>query len=84
VDPVVLFFGFGDSSLNFELRAIVRDVDQRLRVISDINFDMDAAFRERGIEIPFPQRDLNFRIPLQLERTPKGIGEDFKGGELPQ
>ena len=85
MDPVVLFVGFGDSSLNFEeLRAIVRDVDQRLRVISDINFDIDAAFRERGIEIPFPQRDLNFRIPLQVERTPKGRGEDFNGGELPQ
>ena len=40
-----MLVGFGDSSLNFEeLRAIVRDVDQRLRVISDINFNIDAGF----------------------------------------
>jgi small-conductance mechanosensitive channel len=39
-------------------------------VISDINFAIDAAFREKGIEIPFPQRDVNFRGPLQIERNP--------------
>jgi small-conductance mechanosensitive channel len=66
----VLFLGFGDSALNFELRAIIRDVDRRLHVISDINFAIDAAFREKGIEIPFPQRDVNFRGPLQIERNP--------------
>ncbi len=60
-DPYVLFLGFGDSSLNFELRAIIGDVDMRMRVISDINFAIDAAFREKGIEIPFPQRDLHVR-----------------------
>jgi small-conductance mechanosensitive channel len=74
-DPLVLFLGFGDSSLNFELRAIVQNIDQRPNVISDINFAIDATFREKGIEIPFPQRDLNFRGPLQVERKPKGDGE---------
>ena len=74
-EPSVLFIGFGDSSLNFELRAIVSDVNKRLHVISDINFAIDAAFRKHGIEIPFPQRDLNFRGPLQIERDPKGTGE---------
>jgi small-conductance mechanosensitive channel len=67
-DPYVLFLTFGDSSLNFELRATIRDVDRRKRVISDINFAIDAAFREQGIEIPFPQRDINFRGPLQLDK----------------
>lgn len=71
-DPDVLFLGFGDSSLNFELRAIIPNIDQRMRVISDLNFAIDAAFREQGIEIPFPQRDLNFRGPLQVECDPKG------------
>jgi len=74
-EPSVLFIGFGDSSLNFEVRAIVRNINKRLHVISDINFAIDAAFREHGIEIPFPQRDLNFRGPLQIERDPKGTGE---------
>ena len=54
--PAVLFRAFGDSSLNFELRSFIKIVDDRLRVISDINFAIDRAFREEGIEIPFPQR----------------------------
>ncbi len=57
--PKVLFMNFGDSSLNFELRAFIRNIDERLQVVSDINFAIDAAFRKEGIEIPFPQRDVH-------------------------
>lgn len=60
-EPSVLFLGFGDSSLDFELRCVIREVDKRLSVLSDLNFAIDAAFREHGIEIPFPQRDLHLR-----------------------
>lgn len=60
-EPKVLFLGFGDSSLNFELRAFIHNIDERLQVLSDINFEIDAAFRREGIEIPFPQRDLHVR-----------------------
>jgi small-conductance mechanosensitive channel len=60
-EPKVLFLGFGDSALNFELRCFVRNVDNRLQVVSDINFAIDAAFRAEGVEIPFPQRDLHLR-----------------------
>jgi len=60
-DPRALFLGFGDSSLNFELRCFIRDVDRRLQTLSDLNLAIDAAFRGAGIEIPFPQRDLHFR-----------------------
>ncbi len=58
-DPFVLFREFADSSLNFELRCHIRNIDNRLRVISDINFAIDKAFREEGISIPFPQRDVH-------------------------
>lgn len=54
----VLFMGFGESSLDFELRVYIKNVDQRLRVISDLNFAIDRKFREHGVEIPFPKRDL--------------------------
>lgn len=57
--PFVLFREFADSSLNFELRCHIRNIDNRLRVISEINFAIDKAFREEGITIPFPQRDLH-------------------------
>ncbi len=62
--PSVLFLGFGDSSLDFELRAIIRDVNLRSYVISDLNRAINAAFIEKGIDIPFPQRDVNLRGPL--------------------
>lgn len=52
----VLFMSFGDSSLNFEIRCFVRDVENRINIQSDINLSIDAAFREHNIEIPFPQR----------------------------
>jgi small-conductance mechanosensitive channel len=67
-DPYVLFLDFGDSSLDFELRAIIRDVNYRLHVISDLNRAINAEFNKLGIEIPFPQRDINFRDPLQIQR----------------
>jgi len=55
-NPKVLFRDFGDNSLNFELRCFIHDIDQRLNVISEINFSIVKNFRREGIEIPFPQR----------------------------
>jgi potassium efflux system protein len=57
----VVFMNFGESSLDFQLRAYVPDVDRRLRISSDLRFAIDRAFRANGIEIPFPQRDLHIR-----------------------
>jgi small-conductance mechanosensitive channel len=59
--PRVLFRGFGDSSLNFELRAFISVVDKRLMTLSDLNFAIEKSLRENGVEIPFPQRDLHLR-----------------------
>jgi len=67
--PLVLFREFGDSSLNFELRVFLHNVDSRLGVISELNFAIDKAFREEGIEIPFPQRDLHVKsMPDNFEK----------------
>lgn len=60
-EPKVLFRAFGESSLDFELRVFLHNIDSRLGVISEINFAIDKAFRENGIEIPFPQRDLHVK-----------------------
>src|SRR3546814_16341225 len=57
--PVVRFVNFGESSLDFELRMQILEADQAGTVSSDLRFAIDAAFREAGIEMPFPQRDLN-------------------------
>jgi potassium-dependent mechanosensitive channel len=50
---------FGDSALEFELRCIVSDVQQRLIMLSDLNFAVLAKFRKAGIDIPFPQRTVH-------------------------
>lgn len=59
--PRVLFRQFGSSSLDFELRCFISQIDERLSTISDLNFEIFRAFRREGIEIPFPQRDLHLR-----------------------
>ncbi|MGA2329631.1 MAG: mechanosensitive ion channel domain-containing protein [Bryobacteraceae bacterium] len=60
--PETLFVAFGDSSLNFELRVWTRNqVQTPKRLISDLYFAIFRRFREEGIEIPFPQRDLHLR-----------------------
>jgi potassium efflux system protein len=50
--PSVFFTGFGGSSLDFEIRAFVDRFDKRLRVQHEINFALDRALREHGIENP--------------------------------
>ena len=59
--PQVLFMGFGDSSLDFELRVWVADFADRRIVPSDMHQAIDRKFRQSNIEIPFPQRDLHVR-----------------------
>ena len=59
--PVVHFAGFGDSSLDFELRVFLRDVRERIKSSSELRFAILGALREAGISIPFPQRDLHIK-----------------------
>ena len=60
-DPVVLMMGFGDSSLDLELRCFIRSIDKKAQVFSDLCFAINATFKEKGIEIPFPQRDVHVK-----------------------
>jgi potassium-dependent mechanosensitive channel len=59
--PLVLFSDFGESSLDFALLVWIADPLLHPRTTSDLRFAVDAAFRDAGIEIPFPQRDLHVR-----------------------
>jgi small-conductance mechanosensitive channel len=56
--PFVRFVDFGDSSLDFEILFWTRDLLGIEDVKSDLRFAIDQAFRESGVSIPFPQRDL--------------------------
>ncbi len=57
----VFFVGFGDSSLDFEVRVFVRERLRRVPLRHDLHMALDKALRAAGIEIPFPQRDLHIR-----------------------
>ena len=60
-EPRAWFKEFGDSSLNFELLCHLKDIDMKLRVRSELHIAIDKAFRQHGIEIPFPQRDVHLK-----------------------
>ncbi len=60
--PTVFFLGFGDSSLNFEIRAFVAQPAHRLPVLHDLHVAIERTLREHGIEIPFPQRDMHLKF----------------------
>jgi potassium-dependent mechanosensitive channel len=66
--PSVFFVDFGDSALDFEIRAFVEILDKRLPVRHAIHVAVARALTEAGIEIPFPQRDLHIRSADGLER----------------
>jgi potassium efflux system protein len=55
----VLFVAFGDSSLDFEVRVFVADLSKRLPTLHELHTAIQAALRDAGIEVPFPQRDVH-------------------------
>jgi len=58
--PEVLFSDFGESALIFKLRVWVH-INYFLSVETDIRFEISKEFKELGIRIPFPQRDVHFK-----------------------
>ncbi len=70
-EPEVLLSTFGDSSWNMRLRAWIAQPKRHYVIRSEINCAIVRKFRERGVEIPYPQRDLHVRSPLPV---PLGVG----------
>jgi potassium efflux system protein len=65
----ISFEGFGDNSLTLNMRAFLDDMDARLQTITELHQNILDSFREAGIEIAYPQRDVHLSTtdPLQFQ-----------------
>ncbi len=79
----VLFREFGDSSLNFELRVMVKDIKLFLDLTSELNFAIDQALRDAEISIPFPQRDLHIIDSRKLDAQATENADKEDGNHQP-
>jgi small-conductance mechanosensitive channel len=52
----VFMMDFGESAIAFELRCFIKNIENRLVVMSDLRFKIDELFRQHNITIPYPQR----------------------------
>ena len=67
-EPKCQMIGFGDSSVDLELRIWINDPPNgRANVCSEVLLEVWDLFHEHGIEIPFPQRDLHVKSILGEE-----------------
>lgn len=67
--PQVLFDEFGDSSLNFLLRVWTIEYTSRPNILkSELYYSIFKKFKEHGVEIPFPQRDLHLKSDFKEVR----------------
>mgnify|MGYP005846469755 CR=1 FL=1 len=87
-DPVVLFLGYGENTLNFELRLFIPQIDMRLYVITDLYFAIDRELRAAGIHVPIPQRDIYLHrgqrradVPLRDAKVERPGGPPSQGSE---
>jgi len=62
-EPVALFIGFGESSLDFRLQVWVTDASDATKISSDLRNSILLSLAKNHIEIPFPQRDIWMRKP---------------------
>ena len=76
--PQVLFLGFGDSAINFELLVWIKQPQKQPIIKSELYFAINSSFEHYQIEIPYPQQDLHLysgKLPVQLSIKPKDLND---------
>ena len=58
-EPQAVFLGFGDNSLNFELRVFINGINDWIPMLHKLNQAVDQEFRRADVTISFPQRDVH-------------------------
>ncbi len=80
--PRVNIMGFGDSSVDFEVRFWIQDPEEGMANIrSDVYTRIWQLFKENDVEIPFPQRDLNLRTNDQFQQLVEAISQRMQKSE---
>ena len=77
--PQVLFLGFGDSAINFELLVWIEQPQKQPIIKSELYFAINASLAKYQIEIPYPQQDLHLRssqLPLRLSVDTNSLKKD--------
>jgi small-conductance mechanosensitive channel len=81
-EPLIIFQGFGDSSLDFQLRCWIPRYEEGFGMRTMLRVAIYAKLNEAGIEIPFPQRDLHLRsVDADAAKTLRGDGDDTPHGD---
>jgi small-conductance mechanosensitive channel len=81
--PTVQFMEFADSTLNFRLLAWSDKPRRHLLVKSALRYRIHRLFKEEGIEMPFPQRDLHIRTgPLSLDDREQLAAAEDEGEDV--
>ena len=75
-EPMVKFLGFGVNALHMELRCFIKDIMKKAIVMSDLYFAIDKILRIKGIEIPFPQRNVHVKSWVAREKTGDSRDDD--------
>lgn len=68
--PEVTFHSFGDSALQFDLQVWVDEPKTGGRVLSDLHYRVHRAFKENGVEMPFPQREIHLKRSSVSDKNP--------------
>jgi potassium efflux system protein len=79
--PVISFEAFGDNALTIVLRCYLASLDDRIRIVTELHQEIYDRFRDNGIGMAFPQRDVHLsqRRPLDVrlhrpeQEPPEGI-----------
>ena len=82
--PFVCFEGFGDNALILNLRCYTDNLDHRLQTTSELHQAINATFKEAGLVIAFPQRDvhLDTSSPLEVRIQPGAAEPAGKDSEI--
>jgi small-conductance mechanosensitive channel len=80
--PTVWLQGYGDSSVDFELQLWIDDPEEGIgNVRSDVLKRLWRLFKESGVEIPFPQRDVNLRDTAALRDLIEALRDQERAAE---